>query len=140
VAFLGQVEAAEALRAVESARAVVLASTWYEGFPRTVVEAYSMGVPMIASRIGSLTELVEDGVTGLQADPGSPESLAVALKRVAESDELSLQLGAGARRAYEQRYSPSITTDRLIEIYRCVVERRSLPADPTGTTADSSVV
>jgi glycosyltransferase involved in cell wall biosynthesis len=123
VDILGQLPRAEALARVRGARALVVPSRWYEVFPRTVVEAYALGVPVVASRLGSLAEIVRDGDTGLLARPGDAEDLGRRLALLARSDELSLLLGASARRAYEARYSPDVTTAALLEIY---AEARSL--------------
>ena len=86
-------------------------------FPRIVAEAYALGVPVIASRLGSLAEIVADGETGLHAEPGDAADLARALRRLAGDRDLAERLGAGARREYERNLSPKATTDRLLEIY-----------------------
>jgi glycosyltransferase involved in cell wall biosynthesis len=57
---------------------VLVPSLGYEAFGRTIVEAYAAGVPVVASRIGALPEVVEEGVTGLLAEPGDPDSWAEA--------------------------------------------------------------
>jgi glycosyltransferase involved in cell wall biosynthesis len=111
------VERAEALRLLAGARALVVPSRWYEVFPRTVVEAYALGVPVIASRLGSLAEVVVDGETGLLVGPEAAGELAAGLRRLAADGELAARLGVGARRAYERWLSPEVTTDRLLAIY-----------------------
>ena len=77
----GQLGREEALEHVRRARAVVMPSIWYEVFPRIVAEAYALGVPVIASRLGSLAEVVADGETGLLFEPGDAADLARALGR-----------------------------------------------------------
>ena len=61
VVMTGQLGREDALEHVRRARAVVMPSIWYEVFPRTVVEAYALAVPVVASRLGSMTEVVSDG-------------------------------------------------------------------------------
>jgi glycosyltransferase involved in cell wall biosynthesis len=117
VRFLGQIEQKEAYRTLAQARALIVPSRWYEGFPRVVAEAYALGVPVVASSIGSLAELVDNRETGLLVKPNDPDDLARALREVADSPELALQLGAGARAAYERLYSPEMTMERLLAIY-----------------------
>jgi glycosyltransferase involved in cell wall biosynthesis len=117
VNLAGRLDRPEAMRRLRDARALVVPSRWYEVFPRVVVEAYSLGVPVVAARIGALAEIVEDGRTGLLAEPRSPAALAGALQTLADSDELSLDLGNGARTAYEERLSPERTTAQLLTIY-----------------------
>jgi len=117
VEFTGQMERPDALAVMRSARAVILPSVWYEVFPRIVCEAYSLGVPVVASRIGALAEVVTDEVTGLHFDVGSPESLADALRTLWSSPELAGRLGAAAREMFDVHLSPQSTTARLLEIY-----------------------
>jgi glycosyltransferase involved in cell wall biosynthesis len=105
--------------AAEMARAALLVvpSICYEGFPLTIVEAFSSGLPVIASRLGALAELVEDGVTGLHVRPGDPADLAEKL-RWAQSHPLEMrEMGRNARRIYEIRYTPEANLDMLIAIY-----------------------
>lgn len=105
---------------VAGARAVAVPSIWYETFSRVMVEAYSAGVPVVASRIGALPEVVEEGVTGLLAEPGDPASWAEGLERLRD-DELSLRLGEGAYRRWQERYTPEENLRQLERIYRDAV-------------------
>lgn len=118
IAFTGRLRPAEARAAVAGARALVVPSRSYEVFPRVVVEAYALGVPVIAARVGGLAEIVEHGRTGLLFELGSTEGLRRALLHVSNSSRLADELGRNARRVYEERYSPDTTTERLLGIYR----------------------
>ena len=106
VELTGQVPRDRGLEILAGARALVVPSRWYEVFPRIVAEAYALGVPVIASRLGSLAEIVADGETGLHADPGDAADLARALRRLADDRDLAERLGAGARREYERNLEP----------------------------------
>lgn len=117
VEFCGQLPHAAAMERLRSARAVVMPSVWYEVFPRTVVEAYAHAVPMVASRLGSLIEVVPDGESGLLFEPRDADALAGTLRRMTADDALCLRLGEGARRLYDERFSPAVTTERLIAVY-----------------------
>jgi glycosyltransferase involved in cell wall biosynthesis len=117
VEFAGRLSQREALARLVGARALVVPSRWFEVFPRTIVEAYALGVPVVASRIGSLAEVVEDGVTGIHVDPDAPAALATALRTLSGSIALSARLGANARRRYETQLAPGPATRRLLEIY-----------------------
>jgi len=125
VMFLGHLDRDALFRELSGARAVVVPSRWYEGSPRAVIEAYAAGVPIVASRIGSLAELVDDGATGLLTAPGDPDEMASALRRLADSHELATQLGKGARARYERSYSPDVTVRELLAIYREAIASRS---------------
>jgi glycosyltransferase involved in cell wall biosynthesis len=118
VEFLGLLPNPEVLARMARARALVIPSRWYEVFPRAVVEAYSLGVPVIATSIGSLAEIVEDGRTGLHVALGSLQSLADALRRIQIHPEEAITLGRLARLAYDERYGPTPTMDALLRVYR----------------------
>jgi glycosyltransferase involved in cell wall biosynthesis len=102
------------------ARGLVLPSICYEGAPRTVVEAYAAGVPVIANRNGALPSVVADGVTGLLVDPGRPDGWRDALARLAD-DAVSARLGEGAFAAWRSRYSPEQGLADLEAAYTAVL-------------------
>lgn len=97
---------------------LVVPSVWYEGFPRTIVEAYSCGLPVIASRLGSLAEVVQDGVTGLLFNPGDPGDLAAKMKWADAHPQDMAAMGHRARALYEARYAPRANATALAAIYR----------------------
>ncbi len=72
---------------------------------------------MIASRLGSLAEIVEDGVTGLHVAPGDPADLAAKARWAADNADAMQRMGAAARRRYEERYTPAANLTRLLAIY-----------------------
>jgi glycosyltransferase involved in cell wall biosynthesis len=122
IEFVGAVEPREALQLLARARALVFPSRSYEGMPRAVVEAYAAGVPVLASDVGALPELVDDGETGLLVPPRT-ESWTKALEQLASAGE-SERLGAGARRRWEQTYSPERNLAALVEIYADALDAR----------------
>lgn len=134
VELYGRVDRSRALELLAGARALIVPSRLYEVFPRVIVEAYALGVPVIASRIGPLPELVEHGRTGLVFDAKEPAELAEVLRVLARSDGLSRALGAGGRHAYETTFSPARTTARLLEIYTYLDARQG-----TETAASPSL-
>jgi glycosyltransferase involved in cell wall biosynthesis len=101
--------------------AVVAPSTWLEAFGLVVVEAMAAGVPAVAAGHGALTELVEDGVTGLRHVPGDPDSLATCLRRVVAAPARNREMGEAARRRYERDFTPAVGLDRLLAGYRAAV-------------------
>lgn len=85
--------------------AFVHPAVWEEAFGLTIAEAMAAGRAVIASRVGGIPELVEDGVSGLLVPPGDPEGLARALDLLAARPALRRQLGANARARAQQRFS-----------------------------------
>ena len=96
VAFVGARPRDEVLRSLAGAQAAVLSSDW-ENFPHAAVEALAVGTPVVATAVGGVPEIVEDGVNGLLVPPGTAEQLAEALGRVLRSRELRARLEEGAR-------------------------------------------
>jgi glycosyltransferase involved in cell wall biosynthesis len=100
VRFAGAIDRAAVLELFRSADASILSSAW-ENFPHTVVEALAVGTPVIATAVGGVTEVVEDGVNGLLVPAGDPEALAAAIGRYFADDELRDRLRANAARSVE---------------------------------------
>lgn len=118
---------------------LVVPSIWYEGFPMVLVEAFANGLPVIASRLGALAEIVEDGVTGLHFEPGSPEDLAAKLQWADSHPEELRRMGQNARRTYEDRYSPTPNYQQLIQIYdEAIEEKRSRSCVPSENPLSGS--
>ena len=76
-----------------------------EGMPQAVIEASVMGLPVVASRVGGLPEVVEDGVTGVLFPPGDEVALAAALVDLIADRERRLKMGAAARVRVESRFN-----------------------------------
>lgn len=110
--------------AMACAAAVVVPSLWYEGLPMVIAEAFAAGTPVIASRIGALADLVEDGVTGLHVTPGDAADLARAMDRIVETPEAARSMGQAARRVYERDWAEDVTTRSLLAIYAEAIASR----------------
>jgi glycosyltransferase involved in cell wall biosynthesis len=118
VTFTGAISGEAARAAMTRAALLVMPSLWYEGFPMTLLEAFARATPVIASRIGSLAELVEDGVTGRLFSPGDPAALATMIEAMLTDPVASARIGEAARSVAADRYDPSTNGARLEEIYR----------------------
>jgi glycosyltransferase involved in cell wall biosynthesis len=102
VTWTGQVEDLAGSGAFRAADIQIQCSQWQEAFCLAVAEGMSASLPIVASRIGGLPELVEDGVNGFLFDPKSDQQLANALLTLASDDELRSRMGAkGRKRAVE---------------------------------------
>lgn len=112
----------EALARVAGAGMVVFPSVWYETFGFAIVEALASGVPVIASRLGAQAEVVRDGVSGLLFAPGDAGALRETVRRLATSDGLAARLADGARREFEERFSPYASYRDLLNVYERVTQ------------------
>lgn len=116
VSFVGAVSRERAAEYLRDARALVFPSLSYEGSPRAVLEALATGVPVIASRRGSLTEHIDQNENGVLVDAGEGEAWLAAIDQLSDDRE-SARLGAGARRSWSRRFSPEEGLRSLEAVY-----------------------
>lgn len=120
VEFVGVLDRDRMRDFYRDARFLVVPSGWYEMCPLVILEAMAFGLPVIASDIGGLPELVEHGVTGLLFEPGNAGQLADRMQRLWSDDGLRAKLGAEARHRAETRYSADTHFRELYGLYRKV--------------------
>jgi glycosyltransferase involved in cell wall biosynthesis len=99
------------------ARALIFPSEWYEGFPMTIVEAFAAGLPVIASRLGAMAEIIQDGRTGLHFAPGDPSDLAAKVRWAWSHPDEMRCMGMEGRREYETKYTAEQNYHQLMQIY-----------------------
>ena len=111
-------------------------SVWYETFGRTIVEAYAAGTPVVASRLGSMEELVVPGQTGLHFEAGNAADLARTVVELCQRTDLS-DMRLRARREFEDKYTAEQSYLRLMSIYERTIGRQcydqSAHAAPVST-------
>jgi len=117
IEYLGQQNPAEVRRLMQQARVLLIPSLWYEGLPMVVPEAFGTGLPIVASRIGSLQTLIEEGGNGLLVEPGNAAALAEAVRRLTSNASFERGLRLEARRTYEALYRPDANLRLLLDIY-----------------------
>ncbi len=123
VRYLGELDRPSVLDEMRRASAVLIPSVWFEGFPVVVLEAFATGTPLIASRIGSLPEIVENGVTGLLVESGD-QALAEGLRWAQQHPDEMRRMGGNARMRYETAFRGEGHLAALTSLYRSVVARR----------------
>ena len=118
VKFLGHKTISQVLEWMKFARALVFPSLLYETFGKSMIEAFSVGTPVIASGLGALAEVVENGTTGFHCEVARPESLASQIQKLLALPEGEYaQMRRNARAAYERHYTPEINMSLLERIY-----------------------
>ena len=117
VELVGAAEQAKVLAWWRRAAVAVLASD-SEGMPVSLMEAAACGVPAVATAVGGIAELIEDGVTGFLTPPGDASRLAGALERLLLDPDLVARFGAAARRRVVERFSLTRQVDRLLALWR----------------------
>ena len=116
--MLGAKDGDTVAAAMARAAFLVMPSIWYEGFPMVLVEAYAAGLPVIASRMGSMAELVVDRETGLLFNPGDPADLADKVRWAVANPDRMAAMGEAARQRYTDLYTPARNYQQLLTIYR----------------------
>jgi glycosyltransferase involved in cell wall biosynthesis len=133
VEFRGAVAADEARELLRHARAVLVPSSCPEPAGRVVLEAYAAGVPVVASRMGGLPEVVDDGVTGLLVGATQTKAWARAVEQLFDDSE-SERMGRAGWELWNKAYSPEIGLRSLENIYRQALSGERHPS--VGTRHD----
>jgi glycosyltransferase involved in cell wall biosynthesis len=106
---------------LRNAQFLIMPSICYETFGITGVEAFACGKPVIASNLGAMAELVEEGKTGLLFEPGNPEYLARKIKWMIEHPDKYIEMGKKARAEFEAKYTAERNFEILMKIYEKVI-------------------
>jgi glycosyltransferase involved in cell wall biosynthesis len=123
VSFLGHRE--DVGRLLSEASIFVLPSR-SEAFPNGAIEAMAAGLPVVASAVGGLLDLIDHGRTGLLVEPGNPTALADALRRLLTNPAAAAQIGERARADVQQRYSFERMVKAFEDLYLAGLPARGL--------------
>lgn len=96
---------------------VFVLPSWSEGFPNVVLEAMAAGLPVVATPVGAIPDIVENGEEGLLVPPRDPLALEAAIRRLVESPELRLAMGRRARERVEAAFSSDAVIEQLEGVY-----------------------
>lgn len=128
IEFLGFRAKEEILNIVGRARFQIVPSEWYEGFPMVILEAFASGTPVIASRIGSLDEIVTQDATGVKFTAGDARDLAEKVNGLRGDYAKIERMGFAARAVFEEHYTADSSFSRLMDIYRRATENLRTPS------------
>jgi len=124
VTFVGYRSGEQLHQEYAGARFVVVPSLCYETFGLTTLESYAAGKSVIASRMGGLSEIVEDGRTGRLVSSGDVEELAEAMAGLWNDPKSCERMGRLARQIAERDYSPERHYQKIMRVYRKALERK----------------
>jgi glycosyltransferase involved in cell wall biosynthesis len=116
VRFLGEV-AYDALPEVYRDAAIFCLPSWWEAAPLTVMEAASAGLPVVATRVGDLPSMVDDGATGFLVPPQDPDALATSIAKLVDDPELRRAMGARAAEIAERRFDLTAALGAIDDMY-----------------------
>ncbi len=124
ITLLGNLGKEEVLQAMRSCSALIFSSTWYEGMPLTIIEAFSTSTPVIASNIGAMSIMIQDGYNGIHFESGNSHSLADKLNLW--SSEITAvskqQFYKNALNTYQMYYTPERNRLLLEKIYEKAIK------------------
>lgn len=98
----------------------IVPSEWYESFPLVILESYAAGTPVIASNLGALPYIVDDGKSGLLFKPGNIDDLIKKICYLRNNLQKAEKLGRYARNLVEQKYSPEKNYKTLLDIFQAI--------------------
>lgn len=128
VSFIERQSRNAVIAAMKRARFVIFPSQLYENMPLTILEAFACGVPVVASRLGAMQEMVEEEVTGAFFDPNDADDLARVVGKTWSLGKDLQVWGKQARREFERHYSAPANYRALKRIYaEAIANRRAQP-------------
>jgi len=106
-------------------KALIFPSTWYEGMPFVIIEAFATGTPVIASRLGSMAELVNDKLNGFLFEPGNVTDLQEKIHLFLQTERQDRNaLYENARTTYVQNFSPEKHYQTILTLYETVIAEK----------------
>jgi glycosyltransferase involved in cell wall biosynthesis len=124
IRFLGPVPFEQTQKLLARARLLVLPSLCYEGFPMVIREAFALGVPVAASKLGPLPGIVKDGYGGALFPPGNANALGTTLRKLWRNEERLSAMARNARSEFEEKYTAAVNYEQLMAIYVAAIRHR----------------
>ncbi len=109
---------------------VAVLPSFFEGMGRVILEAMAMAKPVVASRVGGIPDLVEDGRNGFLVQPGDVKALAAAIKRLLTDKELAGEMGSRGRKMVDEKFNSDIMVRSIEEVYRHLLTRKGIRIGP----------
>jgi glycosyltransferase involved in cell wall biosynthesis len=119
----GRLQKPQLYERMKNAAALIVPSTWFEPFGIVLIEAFAMGLPVIASKIGAMERMVEHKITGLHFAPGDAADLAAQVSWFHHHPEAVPGMRSQARREFEHRYTGERNYSLLMQIYAQTIPR-----------------
>jgi len=132
--FVGPFHSRDELDRIMGATDVFVLPSLLEGQPLALVEAMAYGCPIVATAVGGIPELIQDGINGLLCGPGDSKSLAACISRLLENPALRTRFGRAARQSFESGpFSPESVCTAVTSIYHVALAacHLSVPSEVT---------
>jgi len=115
---------------------VVLATTTHEAFGRVVVEAQAAGVPVVATKVGGVVDIIEDGVNGLLVPPADAKTMAEAIMRIFKDTQFARELAENAYAKVKEKYNVELMVKNTLDVYREVLNNFKILVIKLGSLGD----
>ena len=124
IEYLGRQPLNKVYNLMGQAKALIFPSLWYEGLPRTIIEAFAAGTPVIASNLGSMSSLIQHQRTGLHFVSGNQQELIKQVNWMINNPERWKQMKIEARLEFESKYTAEKNYQQLIQIYSKLINKK----------------
>ena len=125
ITLKGRLNKEGVLAYMKRCKALIFPSTWYEGLPFVIIEAFATGTPVIASRLGSMAELVNDKLNGFLFEPGNVTDLQEKIHLFLQTERQDRNaLYENARTTYVQNFSPEKHYQTILTLYETVIAEK----------------
>jgi len=118
VELVGSQPRKELLALMKRAKLLLVPSEWYETFGMVIIEAFACGIPVFASRLGAMAELIEDGKTGRLFTPGSIEEIRQCMAWASQHPLELARMGQDARKVFETKYTAEVNYPLMMRVYQ----------------------
>jgi glycosyltransferase involved in cell wall biosynthesis len=126
IQYLGLLEKSQVLEMMCRCSSLLFPSIWYEGMPLTLIEAFAVGTPVIASNLGAMSSMITDQRNGLHFSAGNAVELAGKLDFwTGLSKDEKILYSERAREGFENLYTPEINRKLILAIYQSVIKNKS---------------
>ncbi|WP_158237954.1 glycosyltransferase [Emticicia sp. TH156] len=124
IEYIGIAQAPKVREYMQTAKALIMPSIWHEPFGLVIIEAFSVGTPVIASKMGAMASIIEHEINGLHFEANNPMALREAISKIQEEGKFE-EFGKNAYQSYLEKYSKETNERQLLNIYNDVVEKKS---------------
>lgn len=121
ISFIGFKSGTELEDVIRNARFTIIPSIWYDNLPNTALESFKYGKPVIASRIGSLPELVKDGVNGLLFEPGNVDALVKKIEKMSDGENVK-NMGNNGHNIVTREFADNRHYNYLISLFKRIIK------------------
>jgi len=126
IEWLGRLSLEKTMGLMQEAQALIFPSRWYEAMPRTIIDSFAAGTPVIGSNVGATGEMITDGETGFLFEGADPADLAATVSKVALHPQRLAVMRGNARREFESRYTAEANYELLMAAYASVLRQASV--------------